>query len=127
MKYSADDIVVNKWAELKQISDGKWKQIWDIVLKEPIVETTNLKDISKELSHEDFDVLLKIKRGKYLTVFVTLSNMDTNPYSHDYTLFAIHKMFEDIERLLGSIDTIQGEKMEDRWSPYKLGKKNQSC
>jgi hypothetical protein len=28
-------------------------------------------------------------------------------------------MLENIERLLGSIDTIQGQKMEDRWSPYK--------
>jgi hypothetical protein len=119
MNYSDSDIIVNEWAELKQTSDGKWKQIWDILLKEPIVEATNLKDISKELSHEDFDVLLNIKQGKYLTVFVTLSNRDTNLYSHDYTVLTTHKMFEDIERLLGTIDTIQGQKMEDRWSPYK--------
>jgi hypothetical protein len=84
MNYSDYDIVVNEWAELKQTSDRKWKQIWDILLKEPIVEATNLKDISQKLSHEDFDVLLKIKQGKYLTVFVTLSNRDTNLYSHDY-------------------------------------------
>jgi len=122
MKYSADDIVVNKWAELKQIPDEKWKQIWDILLKKTIAETTNLKDISKKLSHEDFDVTLKIKEGKHLTVFVTL-NRDTNPYSHDRSLFTIYKMFENIERLLGTIDTIQGQKREDRWSPYRLSKK----
>lgn len=125
MKYSADDIVVNKWAESKQAPDGKCKQIWDIVLKEPIVETTNIKDISQELSHEDFDVLLNIKQGKLLTVFVTFY-MDTNPYIHDPIIFTIFKMFEDIERLLGKIDTIQGQKMEDRWSPYKLSKKTES-
>ncbi|MEH2023343.1 hypothetical protein [Nostoc sp.] len=124
MKYSADDIVVNKWAESKQTPDGKCKHIWDILLKEMILETINIKDIYKDLSHESFDVLLKIKQGKHLTVFVTF-NMDTNPYIHDPIIFTIFKMFEDIERLLGKIDSIQGQKIEDRWSPYKLSKKTE--
>ncbi|MDZ7960961.1 MAG: hypothetical protein RMY34_24290 [Aulosira sp. DedQUE10] len=125
MKYSADDIVVNKWAESKQTPDGKCQQIWDILLKESIAEMTNLKDISQQLSHEDFEVWVKVKEGKYLTVFVTF-NRDPNPYSHDPILFTIYKMFEDIERLLGNIDTIQGEKKKDRWSPYKPSKKTES-
>ncbi|MEH2207496.1 MAG: hypothetical protein V7K53_26080 [Nostoc sp.] len=125
MKYSADDIVVDKWAESKQTPDGKCKQIWDIILKKPIVGTTNIKNISQEISHEDFDVLLNIKQGKHLTVFVSFY-MDTNLYSHDPIVFSIFKMFEDIERLLGKIDTIQGQKREDRWSPYKLSKKTES-
>ena len=36
----------------------------------------------------------------------------------------MYKMFEDIEQLLGHIDTIQGEKKEERWSPFRTGKKD---
>ena len=119
MKYSADDIIVNKWAELKQTLDGKWNSIWDIVLKKSIAETSNLEDISIKLSHEGFDVRVKVREGKHLTVSVTTERSERD----DDILFATFKMFEDIERLLGTIDTIQGQKMEDRWSPYRLSKK----
>ncbi|MGK7877244.1 MAG: hypothetical protein AB4426_29295 [Xenococcaceae cyanobacterium] len=126
MKYSADDIIINKNPELQQLSNGKWKQVWDIVLKKTISETINLKDISKKLSHEDFDfdVQVQITKGKYLKVCVTLSR-DTNPYHHDHSIFAIYRMFENLEQLLGSIDTIQGQKTEDRWSPYRKTKRTQ--
>lgn len=125
MKYNADDITVDKWAELKPISDDRWEQVWDIVLKKPITETINLEDISQELSHEEIelDVRIKVREGKYLTVYVTFSRVP-NPYYHDNRVFAIYKMFEDIEQLLGPIDTIQGEKKEERWSPYRRIKKD---
>ncbi|BAZ17807.1 hypothetical protein NIES4071_96870 [Calothrix sp. NIES-4071] len=42
MKYSADDIIVNKRAESKQASDGKWHRVWDIVLKQAVSEINNL-------------------------------------------------------------------------------------
>lgn len=119
MKYSNYKIRVNKRAESEQTSDGKWNRIWDIVLKKPIAETSNLEDISIKLSHQDFDVQVKVREGKHLTVCVT----NEKSYWDDEFLFATFKMFEDIERLLGTIDTIQGQKMEDRWSPYRLSKK----
>lgn len=125
MKYSADDIIVNKQAELKQISDDKWEQVWDIVLKKPISETVKIEDVSQKLSYEtfDFNVQIEIKEGKYLTVDIKFSR-DTNPYHHDYSVIGMYKMFEDIEQLLGPIDTIQGEKKEERWSPHRKNKKD---
>jgi hypothetical protein len=115
MKYNADDIIVNKRAESKQTSDGKWHRIWDIVLKKTIPETNNLEDISRELSHDNFNVHIRVTAGKHLTVSVT----NEKSYWDDEFLFSTYTMFEDIERLLGTIDTIQGQKNEDRWSPYK--------
>ena len=115
MKYNADDIIVNKRAESKQTSDGKWHRIWDIVLKKTIPETNNLEDISRELSHDNFNVHIRVTAGKHLTVSVT----NEKSYWDDEFLFSTYRMFEDIERLLGTIDTIQGQKNEDRWSPYK--------
>ena len=41
--YSADNIKVNKRPEIKHISDDIWNQVWDIVLKKSISETTNQK------------------------------------------------------------------------------------
>ncbi|BDA74896.1 hypothetical protein RIVM261_085030 [Rivularia sp. IAM M-261] len=124
MKYNADDIIVNKRAESKQTSDGKLHRIWDIVLKKIIPETNNLEDISRELSHDNFNVHIRVTAGKHLTVSVT----NEKSYWDDEFLFSTYRMFEDIERLLGTIDTIQGQKNEDRWSPYKKNRisENQS-
>ena len=123
MKYSAENIILNKHPELRQLPNGKWKEIWDIILKTPISRKIDLKDISKKLSSEDIfdkdyecDIQIDIKEEKYLKLCVTLFR-DSNPYHHDYSIFAIYKMFEKIEELLGDIDTIQGQKIEDRWFP----------
>lgn len=124
MKYSADNIIVNEHPELKKLPNGKWEQVWDIVLNQPISEKINLKDISQKLSNEDFefDVHIQVTKGQYLKVCVTCIR-DANPYHHDYSLFAVYKMFENIDRLLGSIDTIQGQK-KDRWRPFRQRHKN---
>ena len=124
MSYSAEHIKVNKNPELKHISHDVWNQVWDIILQQPISQTVNLKDIAQELSYEnfDFDVRIEVKDGKHLTVDVKFSR-DPNPYIHDYSVIGMYKMFEDIEQLLGAIDTIQGEKIEDRWSPFRKKRK----
>lgn len=118
MKYSANDIIVNKRAESKQLSNGKWHRVWDIVLKQALTKINNLEEISRQLSHHNFDVDIKVAEGINLTVSV----INDKSYWDDEFLFSTYTMFEDIERLLGSIDTIQGQKNEDRWSPYKKNK-----
>jgi hypothetical protein len=118
MKYNASDIIVNKRPESKQAPDGRWHRVWDIVLKKTINKTNNLEDISRQLSHKDFDVHIQVAGGKYLTVSV----INEKSYWDDEFLFSTYRMFEDIERLLGAIDTIQGQKNEERWSPYKKDK-----
>lgn len=118
MKYSANDIIVNKRAESKQLSNGKWHRVWDIVLKQALTEINNLEEIYKQLSHHNFDVDIKVAEGINLTVSV----INDKSYWDDEFLFSTYTMFEDIERLLGSIDTIQGQKNEARWSPYKKNK-----
>ena len=118
MEYSAESIILNKYPKLEQISDEKWKQVWNILLQEPISKVINLSDISQHLSHGNFNVQIKFIKEKYLKIYTTF-NRDVNPYHHDHTIFSIYRMFEEIENLLGNIDTIQGHKIEDRWSPYR--------
>jgi hypothetical protein len=125
MNYSDYEIKVNKVPRIKELNNGKKEVIWEIILKEEISEKINLEDISQKLSHEDFDVKVKAEQGKYLAVCVTTIR-DPNPYAHDYSMFDINRMFEEIEQLLGSIDTIQGQKVEDRWNPYKKSKKTEN-
>jgi hypothetical protein len=117
MKYTADMITVNKWAEHQQMPDGKWNQTWDIILKNPIAETSDIEKVSKKISHEDFDVQIKVSEGKRLTVSTKYPERD------DPSLFSTFRLFENIDLLLGEIDTIQGQKMEDRFSPYRLSEK----
>lgn len=117
MKYSADDIKVDNFPKIKEFSNGEREQIWNIVLRKPISQKTDLQFVSEKLSHEDFVVNL-VGKGNCLTVCLKTIR-DPNPYIHDPNLFSIYKLFDDIEKLLGDIDTIEDQKSEDRWSPYK--------
>ena len=123
MKYNADQITVNKIPELKQLPNGKWEQTWDIVLKNPISKTIDLKKISNQLSQEkfNFNVQLRIEEKKYLTVYVNFYR-DTEPYHHDHSVLLVDKMLNNIEDFLGDIDTIQGQKIEERWNIYRRTK-----
>jgi hypothetical protein len=125
MKYSVDMIKVDKFPKVKKLPNGKKEQNWEIVLKQTLTKQVNLQDISQKLSHKDFQVTINAKEGKYLNVCV-ITVIDPNPYSHDYTIFDIYKMFDDIEELLGSIDTIQGQKREERWEYLRKQKKSKN-
>lgn len=121
MKYNSKSIIINAHPELKLLPHGKWEQTWDIVLEKPITKKIKLQELSQELSSEDIfdkdyecDVQLEITEGKYIKVCVTLFR-DDNPYHHDYSILAIYNMFNKMEKILGDFDTIQGQKMADRW------------
>ena len=115
-KYSGEHIIVDPHPELKELPNGKWEQVWDVVFKAPISQTINLKELSQQLSGEDIfdkdyecELQLELTEGKYIKACVTLFR-DTHPYHHDYSLMAICNMFERMEKILGKIDTIQGQK-----------------
>ncbi|MBW4600026.1 MAG: hypothetical protein KME29_10555 [Calothrix sp. FI2-JRJ7] len=99
MKYSADDIIVNKRAESKQASNGKWHRVWDIVLKQALTEINNLEEISRQLSHQNFDVDIKVAEGRHLTVSV----INDKSYWDDEFLFSTYITASNILSKLRSI------------------------
>ncbi len=120
MKYSADDIIINNWAELKQTSDEKWSRIWNILLQQTIPETVDYETISDFLCHKDFSVQVNISEANHLIVTVTTERWGWD----DELYFATYRMFEEIEQLLGKIYTIQGES-RDKWSMWLWRRKTE--
>ncbi|MEC4895835.1 MAG: hypothetical protein SAL07_24080 [Oscillatoria sp. PMC 1051.18] len=118
MQYCTSDIVIHNWAKLNQTENGKWKRVWQISLKDPLPETVNLNDISQDLSNQDFQVIIKVLQRKHLEVCVTTQRWGWD----DDFYFATYKMFEKIDCLLGTIDTIQGQE-RDLWNPWLQKKK----
>ncbi|VEP18182.1 conserved hypothetical protein [Hyella patelloides LEGE 07179] len=123
MKYSADDIIFHKNPEIKEMPDGSCQEIWDVIFKKSISENSDLQSIAELSSREDFKIKIELKEGKYLTV-TTNWIRNPNPYCHQYSAIYTDKMFENIEKKLSAIDTIQGQKMEDRFTLYKRNKKS---
>lgn len=121
-KYNADDIIINAHPKIIRLPNGKRTETWEVVFKQTIDRKIDLIEISKQLSHEGFGVQIILKTKKHLSInLITLEN--PNPYGHDYTAIAVDRMMEDIEKLFGSIDTIQGQKMEERWSSFRKNRK----
>ncbi|AFZ10526.1 hypothetical protein Osc7112_6371 (plasmid) [Oscillatoria nigro-viridis PCC 7112] len=110
MKYNVDDVVVRNWANLRQMPDGRWNRIWEITLKQAIPESINLENISKLLSHEDFDIRVVMREGNNLAISVTTERWGWE----DELIFATYRMFEEIEHLVGKIDIIQAQN-RDIW------------
>lgn len=113
MQYNADDIVIHKWAKLIKTPEFKWNRIWTIVLKNPVFEPVDLEAISQNLSHEDFLVVVEISDGNHLKVSVTTERWGWE----DELYFDTYRMFAAIDRLVGTIDTIQGQD-RDLWEPW---------
>ena len=67
-----------------------------------------------------------MENGKHLKLLL-ITVRDPNPYYHDsYNVILIHKMLEEIEYLLGEIDTVEGQKMENRFSLYRKNHRKDS-
>lgn len=116
MQCSAEDIVIHNWAELIQTPDQKWRRLWDIKLKKTIPETIDFKSVSQALSHEDFQVYVEVSDGNHVKVSVTTDRWGWE----DDLYFATYRMFQEIDHIFGTIDTIQGQD-RDFWPPWQFG------
>ena len=121
-KYNADDIIINAHPEIIRLPNGKSIETWEVILKQAIDREIDLIKVSEQLSYEGFEVQIILKTIKHLSIkLITLEN--PNLYGHDYIAIAVDRMMEDIEQLFGSINTIQGQKIEDRWSPFRKNRR----
>ncbi len=113
-KYSADDIVINKWARLEQTSNGRWKRIWKIEFEKAIDYEIKLNNISQELSEEDFEIQIEKISNKILNVSVSTKRHGAD----EQVRFLTYKLFENLEKRIATIRTIEDQNMKERWSPY---------
>jgi hypothetical protein len=113
MQYNTDDIVIHNWAKLTQTPEGKWNRIWNIILQKNVSGELDLDTLQKKLSKEDFLIKVNIDNGNNLQISVTTERWGWE----DELYFATYKMFEEIDRLFGTIDTIQGQD-RDLWEPW---------
>jgi hypothetical protein len=118
--YNLCKIHVNPFAEIEESEDGICEQSWDILLNLPFDSQIDLRKISKLISHENYEVLLSSQDNINLIASVTYIR-DDNPYGQDPSAVAHFRLFREVEELLGSINTIQGLRIEEWWRP-KIGK-----
>jgi hypothetical protein len=112
--YDAERIIIHNWGDLtKNSDDKKWTRDWKIKLKIPILESTDLASVSRKLSYEGFQVDLDKDSTGDLSISVQTKEWGWE----DYLYFNTYKMFEEIDYLLGTIDTIQGQ-ARDTWYPW---------
>jgi hypothetical protein len=117
-QYDADKIVIHNWPEAIQLSDGKWARNWDITFKQSW-KTSKISEVSDELSYQGFSVRISfIQEKKYSFQIIT------DDWSwEDYLYFNTYKMFEEINDLIGEIETIQGQP-RDCWDPWLRNNRN---
>lgn len=113
-KYSADEIIVNKWARLVQTLDGKWRRVWKIEFQQKITPKIDLENISQELSEEDFEIQIKKISNNIITVDICTKRHGAD----EQVRFLTYKLFEKLENKITSINSIENQKMKERWSPY---------
>jgi hypothetical protein len=116
--YSNIVIMVNPDPFVEEKTNGETKYSWEISFKEAFGDDIKLEEISILLSHENYVVSL-IAKDKTDIIAHAIFVKDPDPYVHDPSAIAHFKLFEDIEILIGSINTIQGQKFDDWWSPRK--------
>lgn len=112
--------------------DGKWQRVWTIRLKDnPAISATIeafsseiTKDIVEYLSgsdsrlqslRDDLAISLQLAGPREINAALTTKEGDWP----DELLFASWRMFEDIDRMLATIDTIDGQPRDD-WPPWNL-------
>jgi hypothetical protein len=130
--YNSQRISKHTWPVPVQMADGKWARVWMIQLKAPppaapAVETLSavitqeigqfLAGADKRLEDLQNELVISLQRANPQAIRAALiTDRDDWP---DELLFAAWRLFEDIDRMLGTIDTIDGQP-RDHWPPWNL-------
>jgi hypothetical protein len=130
--YSPESIKVHNWPAPQLMPDGKWHRTWTIRLKSNLPETIDLGASSSSITKEILDYLGEAdSRLQNLGDDLALSLQLTGPREvmasmltrqadcSDELLFAAWRMFEAVDQMLGTIETIDGQP-RDNWPPWNL-------
>jgi hypothetical protein len=133
-EYNGELIKRHTWPVPQQMPDGMWQRVWTIRLKEAPVVSTTMEVLSSEITQEIVQYLAgRDRRLESLKGDLVISLEWTNPQEiiaaliteegdwPDELLFAAWRLFQDIDRMLGTIDTID-DQVRDRWPPWNLQK-----
>ena len=130
--YDAQLISKHTWPVPAQMPDGKWERAWMVKLAAPPPAPTAMEALSAVLTQEVVQFLAGAdRRLADLTNELVISLEWVNPQEikaalltdsggwPDELLVAAWRLFADIDQMLGTIDTIDGQP-RDRWPPWNL-------
>jgi len=130
--YDTKLIRKHTWPVPAQMPDGKWERVWMIKLKAPPTVSTAMETLAAVITQEVVQVLAVADRRledlqNELVIaleWVSLQDIRAALITEiadwpDELLFAAWRLFEDIDQMLGTIDTIDGQ-ARDQWPPWNL-------
>jgi hypothetical protein len=130
--YNAQLIKTHTWPVPQQLPDGRWRRAWTIRLKEEPLVSTAMEVLSSEITQEVVQYLTeRDRRLESLKDDLVISLEFTKSQGiiagliteeggwPDELLFAAWRLFQDVDRILGTIDTIDGQG-RDRWPPWNF-------
>lgn len=124
-------IARHTWPPLEQMPDGRWKRSFQIKLKEDTTGPATLAEFSSIITQDIIKYLEDDSRIWHLENDLVISlNSDSRREitadiltvgdgNWDEYMVAAWRMFEDIDRMLGPIATIEGQ-ARDSWPPWSL-------
>jgi hypothetical protein len=112
--------------------DGKWERVWIIKLKAPPPAPTAMETLSAVITQEIVQFLADADRRladlqNELIIWLQWANpleiraallTEAGDWPEELVV-AAWRLFEDIDQMLGTIDTIDGQP-RDRWPPWNL-------
>lgn len=99
------------WPTVSRMSDGRWLRHWNVVLKD-IPERVSVDELEERLSSDGNQVRIRVD-GRCLCVDII-----TREWGWDDPLyFYNHAVLEFLDRVMGEIDTINGEP-KSNWSAW---------
>ena len=121
MYYSSDGLKITKMPMAEEISEYKSIRIWNIVFKKELDLNIKFDEIGCKLSQDDLQVNLKKQSPNNLTMSI-IYEPEGNIYAHDPIVIKSLHLIEDLEEIFGEIDTVEGQKMEERIRPSSHSK-----
>jgi hypothetical protein len=119
--YKLSDDLITSYPGVTSISEYQLQQLWNLEFKKQISDGIDLEEISQSLSDKQFKVDLKIENNNCLVATTVFEVYDS--YSHlSLPLIRSHKMLKILEEKIGEIDTINGQSIEGKRKPWRIGK-----
>jgi hypothetical protein len=112
LEYSIDSINILPFPD-SRTSKGKWQQEWLFSLLNPF-DGNGLDQLSKELSVEDFSVILRSSDAKNFKMSIISTRDTASP--EVYAL--VCRTFVKVEKVMGKLDCIQ-EQRRNLWFPFR--------
>ena len=114
-EYSADKIIVRNWPKIYQMSDKRWKRVWNIVLVCEQTDATVYREVEEYLSTDEVTIEIAWHGNNLLVSVIT-----DRWAGDDDLIWYYDNILSGINEGIGEIETIQ-EQARNLWRPWFQG------